>query len=113
MSVTSTENIIKISDNAVSELIRLQVTKDDFLRISLVSGGCSGLSYQLDTDTILTPFDRAIYEDEHIKAVTDKASLEHLNGLYIDYSNDLIDVGFRFSNPNAVHTCGCGHSVSV
>lgn len=105
-------NQIDISDAARDELLRLDVNKDEFLRISLIPGGCSGLTYQMDTDTVVTPFDTVIYEDDSLKAVTDKNSLQHLSGLFIDYSSDLIDVGFRFSNPNAVRTCGCGHSAT-
>ena len=113
MSVSeATSNVIDMSETAKAELLRLDVNKDEFLRISLVPGGCSGLSYQMDTDTVVTPFDEVIYEDGDLKAVTDKNSLQFLKGLYIDYSSDLIDVGFRFSNPNAVHTCGCGHSAT-
>jgi iron-sulfur cluster assembly protein len=105
-------NVIDISDVAKEELVRLDVNKEEFLRISLVPGGCSGLTYQMDTDTVVTHFDEVIYEDNKLKAVTDKNSLQHLKGLFIDYSKDLIDVGFRFSNPNAIRTCGCGHSAT-
>lgn len=113
MSTTEqVSNIIEMSDAAKEELRRLEVNKEEFLRISLIPGGCSGLSYQMDTDTVVTPFDEVIYEDNDLKAVTDKNSLQFLRGLFIDYSSDLIDVGFRFANPNAVHTCGCGHSAT-
>ena len=108
-----TENSIQITSEAINELVRLNVSKDEFLRVSLISGGCSGLTYQLDTDTVVTPFDVVLYEDETIRVVTDRSSDQYLQGLHIDYSSDLIDVGFRFTNPNAVHTCGCGNSMSV
>lgn len=113
MSDTRVENPITISDAAVTELEKAGVGKEEFLRISIVSGGCSGLSYQMTTDTVATPFDLVIFENDRIKAVTDKTSYQYLQGLDIDYSDDLIDVGFRFTNPNAVHTCGCGNSMSV
>ena len=105
-------NVIDMSDVARDELVRLDVNKEEFLRITLIPGGCSGLTYQMDTDTVVTAFDEVIYEDNKLKAVTDKNSLQYLKGLFIDYSSDLIDVGFRFSNPNAIHTCGCGHSAT-
>ena len=113
MSDTATGNLIEMTESAVSELKRAGVGIEEFLRISIVSGGCSGLAYQMTTDTVETPFDVTIFENSDIKAVTDKTSLQYLKGLSIDFSDDLIDVGFRFSNPNAVHTCGCGHSMSV
>ncbi len=110
---TKTENFITMSEGAIAELKRLDVSKEEFLRITLVPGGCSGLSYQMDTDTVITPFDQVIFEDDSLRAVTDKNSLDHLKGLHIDFSDDLIEVGFRFVNPNAVHSCGCGHSFSI
>ena len=110
---TVTENLITISEAAVDELVRLEVGKNEFLRISLVPGGCSGLTYQLDTDTVQTPFDTVLFEDDKLKAISDKTSLQYLTGLNLDYSNDLINVGFTFVNPNAVSTCGCGNSMKV
>jgi iron-sulfur cluster assembly accessory protein len=110
---TATHNLIDISPAAVDELIRLDVGKQEFLRISLVPGGCSGLTYQLDTDTVQTALDVVLFEDNRIKAVSDRASLQYLNGLQLDYSDDLINVGFRFANPNAIQTCGCGNSMQV
>ncbi|MBT3245196.1 MAG: iron-sulfur cluster assembly accessory protein [Bacteroidetes bacterium] len=110
---TDTKNIIDLSGAAVDELIRLDVNREEFLRIALVDGGCSGLTYQLNTDTVQTPFDSVLFENNDLKVISDRNSAEHLDGLYIDYSNDLIDVGFKFSNPNAVSTCGCGNSMKV
>ena len=107
------ENLIDVSESAVHELVKQGISKDEFLRIALVEGGCSGLSYQLHSDTVATPFDTVLFEDDQIKVVTDKQSLQHLRGLELDYSSDLINVGFRFNNPNAVETCGCGHSMKV
>jgi len=110
---TKAENMISISEGAIAELKRLDVNKAEFLRITLVPGGCSGLSYQMDTDTVVTPFDQVIFEDDSLRAVTDRNSLDYLKGLHIEFSDDLIEVGFRFVNPNAVHSCGCGHSFSI
>lgn len=108
-----TQNLIEISDTALQEFSRLNVGKEEFLRIALVEGGCSGLSYQLTAERVKTPFDTVLFANEALLVVTDKNSSEYLAGLYIDYSNDLIDVGFKFKNPNAVQTCGCGNSMSV
>ena len=113
METTETKHIVSITDTAVTELRNAGVSTEEFLRISIVSGGCSGLSYQMATDNVQTPFDVVIFENSDIRAITDKPSLEYLQGLEIDYSNDLINVGFRFTNPNATHTCGCGQSMSV
>ncbi|MBN1523000.1 MAG: iron-sulfur cluster assembly accessory protein [Spirochaetales bacterium] len=107
------EQLISITPDAVDELKRLGITKEEFLRISLVPGGCSGLSYQLNTETTATGFDTVMYEDDDIKIVTDRESISYLKGMTVDYSRDLINIGFRFDNPNAVDTCGCGNSMRV
>ena len=60
------KNLIEISPEAIDELVRLNVSRDEFLRISLVSGGCSGLTYQLDTDTVQTPFDSILFENDQV-----------------------------------------------
>ncbi len=107
------KNCIDISPSALKELVRQGINKTEFLRIGLVEGGCSGLSYQLHSDTAKTPFDTVLFEDDQIIAVTDKNSLPYLKGMKLDFSEDLINVGFRFENPNAVSTCGCGNSMKV
>jgi iron-sulfur cluster assembly protein len=107
------ERIIDISDGARQELLRLRGGEGGFLRIGVVPGGCSGLSYQLSFDTVQTHFDRTIYEEGGLQVLTDDQSLRYLRGLSIDYSEDLIQTGFRFANPNAALACGCGSSFSV
>lgn len=111
--ITDVKNLIEVSDTAAEELARLNVNREEFLRIALVEGGCSGLSYQLITDTVITPLDTVLFDGESLRVVANKNSTDYLQGLYIDYSTDLIDVGFKFTNPNAVSTCGCGNSMKV
>lgn len=103
-------NLINITNNAVKELTKLNISKEEFLRIALVEGGCSGHSYQLTSDTVQTPFDIILFEDDSIKVVSDNNSIEYLKGLNLDYTEDLVNAGFRFDNPNAISSCGCGSS---
>lgn len=83
-----------------------------FLRVSVVGGGCSGLSYKLDFDNELKPTDQ-VFETGNIKLVTDIKSLLYLLDTELDYSDGLNGKGFLFKNPNASRTCGCGESFAV
>lgn len=108
-SVTQT-SIIELTDKALAQLATLEVSKDNFLRLWVVSGGCQGLSYQAGIDNELDASDQVIFENDSLKVVTDPESVSYLPGLVIDYSDDLASAGFRFQNPNAKQSCGCGSS---
>lgn len=83
-----------------------------FLRVSVVSGGCSGLSYHLDFDNAQKPKDQ-VFEDNGVKIVTDMKSLLYLLGTTLEFSDGLNGKGFYFNNPNASRTCACGESFAV
>jgi iron-sulfur cluster assembly protein len=83
-----------------------------FLRVSVVGGGCSGLSYKIDFDNVEKPVDQ-VFEDNGIKVVTDLKSFLYLVNTVLDFSDGLNGKGFFFNNPNASRTCGCGESFSV
>ncbi len=86
--------------------------KDDFVRVGVKSGGCSGLSYELDFDRELGDNDK-MFEDAGVKIVVDKKSFLYLVGTTLEYSGGLNGKGFVFNNPNANRTCGCGESFSL
>jgi iron-sulfur cluster assembly accessory protein len=104
---------IDISEPAKAELKRLAITRENFLRILVIPGGCSGLIYQLGTDSVQTTLDEVLYDDQDLRVITDRESLSYLRALSLDYSSDLIEGGFRFHNPNAAAACGCGSSFSA
>jgi iron-sulfur cluster assembly protein len=83
-----------------------------FLRVSVVGGGCSGLSYKMDFDNEQKPTDQ-VFESNGIKVVTDLKSFLYLVNTTLDFSDGLNGKGFYFSNPNASRTCGCGESFAV
>ena len=87
-------------------------TEAHFLRVSVVSGGCSGLSYKMDFDNTMKPTDQ-VFEDKGMKIVTDFKSVLYLFNTTLDYSEGLNGKGFHFINPNASRTCACGESFSV
>lgn len=87
-------------------------TDTHFIRVSVVSGGCSGLSYQMNFDNQLQPNDQE-FEDKGIKLVTDLKSFLYLVNTTLEFSDGLSGKGFSFSNPNAARSCNCGESFSV
>lgn len=104
---------IHLSEKAKKELINLEATGENFLRISVVAGGCSGMTYSACIDNALSDADQVLFEDAALRVVADERSAGLLDGLQIDYSDDLISSGFRFKNPKAVKSCGCGSSFAV
>ena len=85
---------------------------NDFVRVGVKSGGCSGLSYDLKFDHQLRDDDK-LFEDNQVKILVDKKSLLYLLGTTLEYSGGLNGKGFVFNNPNAQRTCGCGESFSL
>ncbi|MDB5248240.1 MAG: iron binding protein from the HesB IscA SufA family [Segetibacter sp.] len=109
--------MIYVSDKAKVKVANLmkdaEIKGDDFfLRVSVVGGGCSGLSYKLDFDNEKKPMDQE-FEDNGIKVVTDLKSFLYLVNTTLDFSDGLNGKGFYFSNPNASRSCGCGESFAV
>jgi iron-sulfur cluster assembly protein len=109
--------MIKISDIAKNKVVELMTNDgynptEDFIRVGVKSGGCSGLSYDLDFDKNKNEDDK-MFEDNNIKIVVDKKSFLYLVGTTLEYSGGLNGSGFVFSNPNANRTCGCGESFSL
>ncbi|MBD1429630.1 MULTISPECIES: HesB/IscA family protein [Sphingobacterium] len=83
-----------------------------FVRVAVVSGGCSGLSYDLKFDNEEKKGDQ-FFEDNGVKICLDIKSYLYLAGTELDYSDGLNGKGFEFHNPNASRTCACGESFSV
>ena len=87
--------------------------KDDhFLRMSVEGGGCSGMTYNMDFENQKGEFDK-IFESNGLTIVCDLKSWLYLKDIEIDYSDDLLNGGFKIKNPNAERTCGCGTSFSA
>ena len=103
-------HLLNLTEEARNQLKILKVSDTSFLRLWVGSGGCSGLSYQAVIDDNATALDVVLYQDDEIKIVTDNQSRQYLEGITIDYEDDLIKSGFRFINPNVSNTCGCGGS---
>ena len=107
--------MIKISNSAKERLLYLldkDTEKNQFVRVGVESGGCSGLSYKLDFDHSKSDEDELI-EDNGIKLLVTKKSFLYLVGTTLEFSDGLNGKGFVFNNPNASRTCGCGESFSL
>jgi len=81
------------------------------LRLGVLGGGCSGLSYSIRFDTRPRERDR-VYEFDGIRIFVDPKSFVYLNGMTLDYEQTLLKQGFNFINPNSTRSCGCGSSFS-
>ena len=85
---------------------------ETYLRVAVVPGGCSGLTYDLGWDTVLGPADETVALDG-LRLALDPRSLVTVEGTTLDYSDGLDGQGFHFHNPQAVRTCACGESFSL
>ena len=107
--------MINLTEKAIAkikDLMALQHLDTGGLRVAVVGGGCSGLSYKLDFDTQARPHDK-VQEVEGVRVFIDPKSFLYLNGMTLDFSDGLNGRGFVFSNPNALSTCGCGSSFAA
>jgi len=104
---------IQISDRAKRQLLELGAGGQSVLRISVVSGGCSGNTYTAALDDAPGENDKLVFEEGDLRAVADRHSAQYVAGLEIDYSDDLVQSGFRFKNPSAAKSCGCGASFAT
>tara|TARA_B100001113_G_C20945961_1_gene550947 strand:+ start:65 stop:448 length:384 start_codon:yes stop_codon:yes gene_type:complete len=106
---------ITVTKSAVKRLKAVMASdnKDDhFLRMSVEGGGCSGMTYKMDFEKTKGPHDRE-FQSNGLAIVCDLKSWLYLKDVEIDYSDDLLNGGFKIQNPNAERTCGCGTSFSA
>jgi iron-sulfur cluster assembly protein len=107
--------MIQVTPSAANEMRRLltaQGHKQWGLRVGVKGGGCSGLSYTMQFEDQPGEHDR-VFDADGVRIFCDPKSYLYLNGLTLDYSNELMGGGFKFINPNAVRSCSCGSSFSA
>jgi iron-sulfur cluster assembly accessory protein len=105
---------ISLTEAAVAKIHSLvpgEETGGKGLRVKVVGGGCSGLSYKMDLDE-KREGDR-VFERDGARIIVDRKSYLYLNGTELDYSDDLMHAGFHLRNPNVKRSCGCGASFGV
>jgi iron-sulfur cluster assembly accessory protein len=104
-----------LTENAIEQVKKLLARdrREGYgLRVSVTDGGCSGFSYKLDFDKEQRPGDKVL-EQGGLRVCIDGASVPYLAGTVIDFTASLYGGGFKFTNPNATGTCGCGTSFSA
>ncbi len=108
--------MLYVADSAkekITEIVAAEnLSSTHFIRVSVTSGGCSGLSYQMDFDDELQEKDQ-VFKDNGVKVVCDLRSFLYLCNTTLEFSGGLNGKGFYFNNPNAARTCGCGESFAV
>ena len=112
---TTATPAVTLSEAAVKEvkrLINVQGMTEGGLRLGVKGGGCSGLSYTINFDNKIGQYD-TVYDIEGIKVIVDTKSAIYLQGTQLDFQKDLMGGSFKFVNPNAQKTCGCGESFSA
>lgn len=109
MAITLT----KKAETKVKEILSQQPESYSGLRIQVVGGGCSGFQYRMRFDTNHSDQADAVFEFDGLKVFVDQTSLLYMDGVEVDYVERMNDAGFKFTNPNATGSCGCGSSFSV
>ena len=114
MTDIATETPVTLSAAAAVQInaIMEKMGKQDYLRVAVEGGGCSGFSYKFDFADAANDDDLLI-ERDGARVLIDEMSLEFLSGSEIDYANELIGSAFKINNPNATANCGCGTSFSI
>lgn len=113
---SSEEAVIALTAGAIERvrsLLRQEKLGPDYgLRVAVTQGGCSGMSYAMNFENSERPGD-TVAEIGGVKVFIDGASVRFLRGITVDYVEGLHSSGFKFINPNATRTCGCGTSFSA
>jgi iron-sulfur cluster insertion protein len=110
---------IVLTEKAAEEVKRIVAEQKSqggeklFLRMRVVGGGCSGFQHKLDLDPQVSDKLDVVFSLHGVDVVVDKRSLLYLEGVTVDFHNDLNKRGFSVSNPSAKSTCGCGSSFSM
>jgi iron-sulfur cluster assembly protein len=109
--------MVSVTERAIQQIVGLMekegITPETHsLRVGVVGGGCSGLSYQMKFDDKIDLSDTVV-DLESIKVIINKLSLLYLVGTELDYQDGLNGKGFEWNNPNSTRSCGCGESFSV
>ena len=110
--------MITVTEKAAKEVQRLLAAdatagKDSYLRVMVVGGGCSGMSYKLGFESKAPEASDKTFEDKGVKVFVDPKAVLFLLGTEMDYETNKLSSQFVFRNPNQTSACGCGESVAI
>lgn len=106
---TSVLTVTPVAVATIRMLLEQRHIPNHALRVFVSGGGCSGMQYGMAFEEAPQDFDK-VFEVEGVRLIVDPTSMMYLKGASIDFVDSLMGGGFRIDNPNAVSTCGCGHS---
>ena len=109
MAIILTERAAKEIKKVLEEQ---KQSPETMLRLGVTGGGCSGFSYSLDLTETKTDEDES-WDQHGIEVICDSKSMLYLDGVSVDFKDEMMGRGFVFNNPNATSSCGCGSSFSV
>ena len=115
MEIVERTTLVSLTPTAAAKVKELMAEEPEdslVLRVAIQGGGCSGFQYGLGFDSGAAEGDHELLL-EGVRVVVDPFSAPYLQGATIDYLNGLQQSGFKIDNPNAVSSCGCGHSFQV
>ncbi len=106
--------MITITENAVKQIRKFLANrgKGEGIRIGVKTSGCSGMAYTLEFVDEIQPDDQ-VFEQDGVKVFIDPKSMVYLDGTQVDFAKEGLQEGFKFENPNAKESCGCGESFHV
>src|SRR5271167_3077676 len=111
---------LHLTEKAAGEVRRITaeqqaagVAEKLYLRMRVVGGGCSGFQHKLDLDPVVNPKLDEVFDYNGLPVVIDKRSMMYLDGVTVDFHDELNRRGFSINNPSAKSTCGCGSSFSM
>lgn len=105
-------SITETASKRLQAVMKSENKSEYALRMSVIGGGCSGMTYNMSFDDKKGEFDK-VYKSEGITIYCDLKSWLYLKGTEVDFSDDMLSGGFKINNPNASRTCGCGTSFSA
>ncbi|MBT6072281.1 MAG: iron-sulfur cluster assembly accessory protein [Euryarchaeota archaeon] len=107
-------DFVTITEKASTQVKSLLngLPSDVGLRLAVAGGGCSGMTYEIEWDSVVAENDKE-FENDGYKVIIDNKSMIYLKGISLDFEDGLNGKGFKFTNPNATSSCGCGESFSM
>ena len=113
MKIILTETARKEIGKIIKDNTQLDDNEQTYLRVGVKGGGCSGFSYILDLTGDMKDNDQIVSEEGGINVICDSMSILYLDGTSIDFCDEIMGRGFKFENPSAKSSCGCGSSFAV